>query len=393
MRPSPRCAVLLLLTLAGSRALPAQLDPHQVPRRPHLPAEADSNSAREYFRLGISQMAKHPQDAAAAFYWASRLDPSWPDPVYGRHVALLVAHPLRVIDGYVLRDRNTMKDPRIRAIDSVAYQALLINPWLDRRFDGTLLDTWIEGVTGSPTVWAGEVRQRNPWAAGWISYNQGKFPDAVADFTEGLKREPGSPWTLLARARSYVVLGRVDSAVADARSALATLRQHNEEWVTLSYVAEPFVEYGIGYLYEQMQQRDSARAAYERALLDDVAFYPAHRRLAFLRLAAADTAGAVAELQQATTINPGYAVALFEYGMLNLATGHPDSAIAIFGRARDAEPWYPAPRLALAKVYDRYGFAAEALAEYQAFVARAPKSMASQLEAAGQRIAALKADQ
>ena len=70
-----------------------------------------------------------------------------------------------------------------------------------------------------------------------------------------------------------------------------------------------------------------------------------------------------------------------------------DSAIAIFGRARDAEPWYPAPRLALAKVYDRYGFTAEALAEYEAFMARAPKSMAAQLEAAGQRITALKAEQ
>ncbi len=391
-RRSRLLVALAALALGNARALPAQLDPHQVPRRPHLPAEADTNNARDYFRFGVAQVAQRPQEAAAAFYWAARLDPTWADPVYGRYVALLVGHPLRVLDGYVLRDPATLRDPRVRAIDSVAYSALLMNPWIDRRFDGVMLETWLNGVAGNGHLWASDLRPRNPWAAGWMSYNQGKFQDAVADYTEGLKREPGNPWTLLRRARTYVAMGRADSALADARAALAAIRAGNNDWVTLSYEGQPYLEYGVGVLYEQMQQLDSARAAYERALLDEVAFYPAHRRLAFLRLAAGDTAGALAELQQVTIIAPAQAPALFEYGMLNVATGHADSAIAIFARARDAEPWYPAPRFMLAKLYDRYGFAAEALAEYQAFVARAPRTMAAPLQAATARITALKAE-
>ena len=51
-----------------------------VPRRPRLAAAADTNDAGAYYRLGRERLERSPEEAAAAFYWASQIDPGWADP-------------------------------------------------------------------------------------------------------------------------------------------------------------------------------------------------------------------------------------------------------------------------------------------------------------------------
>src|SRR5690242_7572572 len=62
----------------------------QRPARPALGPGQDTNSADAYVALGISQMMDHPKVAAAAFFWATRLDPANGDAWYGRWAARLL---------------------------------------------------------------------------------------------------------------------------------------------------------------------------------------------------------------------------------------------------------------------------------------------------------------
>src|SRR5947207_9509235 len=65
----------------------------KVPKRPNLEEGADTNFAPAYYEFGMRKIERDPQKAADAFYWATRLDPAWAQPVYARRIALLMADP------------------------------------------------------------------------------------------------------------------------------------------------------------------------------------------------------------------------------------------------------------------------------------------------------------
>lgn len=86
MRPLILATALLL---AASHALAAQrLGPAEV--RPRLRDVADTNDAQAYYDLGLSIIERDPGQAAAAFYWAARINPAWGDPLYARRAALQI---------------------------------------------------------------------------------------------------------------------------------------------------------------------------------------------------------------------------------------------------------------------------------------------------------------
>src|SRR6266853_300071 len=87
-----RSAVLAFgLVLAAALTLQGQDSKKREPKRPKLDAGRDTNSAGAYHQHGMLQLAKRPQVAADAFYWAARLEPSIAEPWYGRWCALLLA--------------------------------------------------------------------------------------------------------------------------------------------------------------------------------------------------------------------------------------------------------------------------------------------------------------
>jgi tetratricopeptide (TPR) repeat protein len=373
-------------TSAGSVAAQSRAD--RAPKRPVLPVGRDSNSARDYFYYGASQLDKHPEQAAAAFYWASRIDPTWADPLYGEYIALLLTQPTHVLTGYLTRDRKILRDSQILQIDSLAYEALLRNPFVDRRFDATLIQNWLYRLSDG-TVTILDLDTSNPRLAAWLAYSYGRFAVAVTRYATALRQDPDDPTLQLERALPFVALGLNDSALAAVRASLAIYRGSDTARAAYMYESHAFAEYQLATLFERGQQPDSARAAYERALLDDITFHPAHRRLAGLCLAAGDTAGALREYTDATALDPGDATALFEFGAVTMAAGHPDSAVTLLRQASTAEPYYARPHYALGVIYERSGFVEEAVEEYGSFLRLVPSSMTAEIEAVRRRIEVL----
>ncbi|HEX8244075.1 MAG TPA: hypothetical protein VF541_11280, partial [Longimicrobium sp.] len=119
----PLCIALLSLA-----ALPAA---GQMPRRPALPATADTNDAAAYYRQGMARLQSEPRVAADAFWWASRLDPHWADPLYARRAALMMADR-RVLLGYYGGVESVWREGAVQAMDSLAAHALEMDPFLNR---------------------------------------------------------------------------------------------------------------------------------------------------------------------------------------------------------------------------------------------------------------------
>lgn len=381
--PVLRIAIALALVL--SAPLHSQSDPYKVPKRPRLDADRDTNSATAYFFYGADALSKFPERAAAAFYWSSRLDPSWADPLYGRYIALLLAQPTPVLHEYLTNRRSMRRDKVIQGIDSLKYQAFLANPFVDRRLDGVLLENWLErAFNGQYNVH--DLKRISPEIAGWVAYTRGRFQESAAEYAEAIERYPRDPWLKISRALPFVAMGMQDSALNLVRAALDSLRGSPDQKGSSPYESYPYAEYSVGVLYERMQSRDSAKAAYERALLDDVSFAPAHRKLGRIRLSLGDTVGALKEFGDAANLSPNDAVTIFELGTLSLSAGHSDTAVVLFKRALELEPLFVPPHMTLGLIYENAGFTEEAITEYTAFVRQAPRSMAPQATAIKQRL-------
>src|SRR5258708_6934114 len=118
-----RSAVLAFgLVLAAALTLQGQDSKKREPKRPKLDAGRDTNSAGAYHQHGMLQLAKRPQLAADAFYWAARLDPSIAEPWYGRWCALLLAMQRR--DMFALMNDDSRYSKEVTSIDSLRYEGL-----------------------------------------------------------------------------------------------------------------------------------------------------------------------------------------------------------------------------------------------------------------------------
>ncbi len=382
--------VLLALLLVAPGGLQSQAPPKGAPPRPKLEASRDTNSAMSYFYYGSAILDKSPDRAAAAFYWAARLDPYWADPLYGEFIASLLGQSSHIIAGYLVRREKTLRDATVRHIDSLAYLALIRNPFVDRRFDGVLLETWLHRETqGQVTLH--DLRANSARFAGWLEYTYGHFPDAAREYATALKENPADPTLQLQRVLPFVAMGLNDSALAAVRAALASYRGTDTTRALRMYESHAFAEYSLGVLFERADQPDSAAAAYERSLLDDVTFHPAHRKLARLRLAAGDSTRAMREYADAIALGPGDAVTLYEYGVLSMAVGRADSAALLLQRATVAEPFFAKPHSALGLLYESSGFLQEAAEEYGSFLRLAPRSMSAEIDGVRRRLAGLSA--
>ncbi len=384
-----RCGSLLLallLALAGANTMAAQGPIEKPPKRPRLPANADSNSAVTYYSYGLTTLGRDPEKAGAAFYWACRLDPSWAAPLYGQYAALLLDRSDSELASYLTRGKIARRNPVFQRIDSLAYYALLKNPFVDRRFDGVILSTWLDRVTN------GEAQLRDLGMydrrfTAWAAYARGDYKMATTVFAEVIKQHPEDPDLRYWRAISFFAQGLTDSARTAVQEALGLERSTEAELPGVGWVSHAFTEYSVGFLFELGEQRDSARASYERALMDDLSFHPAHHKLARVRLATRDTAGALAEFGQAVSLAPKDAGYLYDLGMLLVVTGRSDSGTAVLRQAATVEPYFALPHYTLGLVYQQSGFPEEAAEHFTAFLSLAPRSMLPAITAARERLA------
>src|SRR4051795_370054 len=87
-------------------------------KRPKLPAGADTNDAAAYFAFGRQSFAQDPEAAAAAFYWAARINPAWGEPLYARRAALLMQNG-RLLKQVMEGNKRALESDEVRRLDSL----------------------------------------------------------------------------------------------------------------------------------------------------------------------------------------------------------------------------------------------------------------------------------
>jgi len=105
----------LALGRGGAQEPPPLQDPVTF-KRPSLSGNADSSDWEAYFDYGVARLRNDPRGAERAFYWASRLDPSRAEPLYGRWVAYWMRVP-GWFEEYVEERPRVLESPRVLEVD------------------------------------------------------------------------------------------------------------------------------------------------------------------------------------------------------------------------------------------------------------------------------------
>jgi Tfp pilus assembly protein PilF len=104
-----------------------------------------------------------------------------------------------------------------------------------------------------------------------------------------------------------------------------------------------------------------------------------------------DVATALREAEQAAALQENDGVLRYDYGVLLFRSGKIPEAEAQFKKAVELEPYWADARRQLAVTLDRQDKRDEAIAAYEAFLARAPKRENIRIKEVQDRIAALEA--
>lgn len=373
MFPAIKPAVPLALAAAFVVAAAAQAQP----ARPSLPRGADPNDWEAYFEHGDRMFKRDPRQAVAAFYWASRLDPSRAEPLFARWAAFY-GNDQGTWMSYLMEDEEILRRPAVIANDSLILWAYRRNPFVHRG-----LEVGLYAMLGDRLRWGDATMP-------FMHYGSGDFGRAADGFGRVIRGNPGRNvrfrhW----RALSFVGAGQVDSAAAEITELLRVLRATEEVRLAYYYESKAMYEYALGMLHEAQNRPADARRAFERALEEDLSMYPARAALGRLSLRERRAAEAVEHLAMAVEIAPDDAIMHFEYANALMAANRRDEAIAQYQQTIAMEPHYADPYLRLAVALQNAGQREGALAAYRAYVERAPRRQQQEIRRATERITQL----
>jgi tetratricopeptide (TPR) repeat protein len=370
-------AIVLAILLAPSLVEAQKDKDQQEPKRPQLYARADTNEAAAYYNLGLEAIRKDPKIAADAFYWAIRLNPLHSEAYYARRVALLLSDKRRAAR-YFEDDRATLRSKDIKRIDSLYVTALTLNPFLYENLDRLLYQAWVDDfVMQQGTSDPGALRyaiDRMLYSGGsaakaWAAYTEGRFDDALKHYAQAIKESRRAKYLYRSRrGRLFFQLNQPDSALTELQQAVEELRKYDEKDFVFLYISKALFEHTVGMALERLDRPAEAREAYGRALQEDLAYSPAHVRLAYMALDAKDTTTALSEFDLAVQLRPEDAGLRYQYGFVLAAAAKADEAVEQLTKSIALNPVYALPHYALAYVYEGQGKPADALREYQTFV-------------------------
>jgi Tfp pilus assembly protein PilF len=403
--------------LIAAAAIVAHAQESGAPRRPNLGAGADTNDAKTYFAWGSAQLERAPAEAADAFYWAARFEPSWADAYYARWAALQLSDPHR-LELYLKGEKSTRRTPTMRQIDSLFLRAMTLDPFLYLRYQsvlyghaqglggttttrerlpvGTTVDSSIVpnpsglfmGVTTPGTY--SSPGFTSPYGKAWTAYAAGNLPRALQEWASLLSAKRERSLIYGERGRIFWLLGAPDSAAAQFITAAIEWRPEDKDRVPAAGDSKSLYEYSLGLIEEKLNRPDSARGIYRRLLEEDPSFAAAHLRLSALALAVGDTVASLGELDIATLVQATDPVIAYQYGSALVRAGHDAEALEQLIRATTLDPYYAPPRMLMALVYDAAGMTTEALAQYRAYLNIASENSLA-IPRAKARVAALAA--
>ena len=356
--------------------------------RPDIGANADTNDATGYYDFGLSQVAKNPRKAADAFFWASRLNPTWAEPYYARRVAMHLQDNRRLIR-YLRGDKGTIKSKDVQRIDSLYFYALTLNPFVYQKLDMFMLDAWIKDIadeasrsgefsSGEAQYWLDNyLTHERPDLLAWRLYTEGRFEDAIRSYATAISKETNSVDRAMLRsdrARIFFQLNKPQSALPDLSAALDALRKADKKDLVYVYQSKALLEQSIGMTQLRLGNTSAAREAFGRALQEDLSYFPGHVQLAMLALDAKDPATAASEMDLAVQIRPDDPGLRYLYGFTLGMTGKPKDAEVQLRKAIELDPYYAAAHEVLAEALEAQQRPKDALEEYRRFLSLAAKT-------------------
>jgi tetratricopeptide (TPR) repeat protein len=334
--------------------------PWSSPARPPLPAGTDTNDATAYYSFGTSAIYAKPDSAAAAFYWATRLDPWRADAYYARSVALLrsLMAPWRGTE--IWTPKRKPRANEMAVIDSLNRVAYDLNPFIDRRYDYLL---------GPPVIFFNCRRRLNLTAAGMCYLHKGDHAQAVRILGDALARKPGEIELHYVRAQTFFRLFQFDSAANELRILADSLEGRQTKKVMM-YVSRAGIFYAQGMAYTEHGDSARAREAYEQALVEDLSFHMASVRLSGHALATGDTTAALHHLAHAVTVRPTDVPLRLYYGLVLSYRKQRREAADQYLRAIEVNPYYAPPYLHLGRLLERSDLE-NAITAYHMYLGRA----------------------
>jgi Tfp pilus assembly protein PilF len=360
------CALILAPALAAQDG---------IPKRPKLPKDSDTNDARVYVAWG--DLGATPWDKAHdAYYWAWRLEPHITAYLHKRYLALYWRQPAGWREEFDRGAKYVLKSKDAKLIDSLWPEILKRNP-----FPHLL----------SPCYYPELVDSRDPMVAGLQFHNQGCHRQAAERLETALARRPQHWGLRLRRAQSLFFTREYRAAAAEVQVVLDTLRNKDEKYLDQWYNTKEFLEYMVAMALFRARDIPGAKAALGRALTENLSYYPAHAMLSQIAMDQGDISVALQEADLAVGLREDDGVLRFDYGVLLHRAGKLAEAEAQLKRAIELEPYWADARRILAITLDRLNKREEAVAAYEAFVARAPQRENIQIREAQERVAALRA--
>jgi tetratricopeptide (TPR) repeat protein len=358
------------------------------------PIELDTNDSRLYYVAGMAARHSDPAGASAAFYWASRLDPSWAQPYYARWYLLRTAAEGALM--IAARTTSAAKQPplpdslRVR-IDSLVLMAYSRDPYFD---DGMTLGdmstqirrqvNWINNSRraalerindqrfrqGEPPLMANLGRAEIPheW---YIAYGNRDFAGAAAQLAVVIKKHPEAIGLYVYRAKAQFFLAQYDSAAATMQAAIARMEKVESAKTLPVYFSKEGFAYAVGIAEQRAGHDSAARAAYQRTVTENLGSYMGHLHLSNAALAVDDTATAITEARVAAEIRPDDPVVQLFLGYALLNAGQTADAAAHLGAAVRADSAYALPYLYLARATLTERDTAGTLLALRGFLARA----------------------
>ena len=366
----------ILLTFAAL-CVGTSLDGQGEPPRPNLPRRADTNDWEAYFDEGARWFDRSPAQAARAFYWAARLDPTRAEPLFGQWAAFYASN-WGIWLSYVEEEERILQQPSVLENEGLRELAYYRNPFVHRGFEAVL---WSR--LGHQLRWDDALRA-------FMKYGTADFADAVDGFGRSVRRDPVRHAHLrFWRALAFVGNQQADSAGVGSRALLATLRERDEVRLNRFYESKAELEYALGLLHDARSRPEEARRALERALEEDLTMYPARAALARMALRERNAAEAVEHLTQVVEIAPGDPVMQLEYGNALAAAARADDAIIAYRRASQLEPYWAEPYLRMGLVLRHTGQSQKAAAALRTYLERAPRRDAEGIRRATESLAAV----
>jgi tetratricopeptide (TPR) repeat protein len=344
---------MLLLLVLTAAPVSAQ---ERLPERPALSQGADPNSWESYFDLGMRLVPRMAAQAEAAFYWASRLDPSRGEPLYGRWGAFHLKDIGRW-ERYRADDPRVLERNDVRGADSLRWHAYRRNPFVHRGLDLLLVDQL-------PGRW-GDDRATQAW----MSYGTANFARAAEQFDRLAGRNPRFAFMAVL---ANVSAQRFPEATVHLDSLLARARREETRRLVRPDESKEMFEYALGLLHLVRGNKAEAAAALQRSLLENLAFYPARMQLGEMALAEGRVDEAVDELQQAAEIAPEDGYLQYRLGTALLRAGKAAEAVSALRSASRLEPYYAAVDFLLGSALERTGDTSAAKEAYSRYLLRAP---------------------